>query len=299
MYLPLMYYPLSKDNRNTGFLMPSYGSSTVQGADDQQRVLLGDQPQPGRHDSARLVFEDRAGDGRRVSIHVARRIGQHPNGLPERAPDDVRRRSTATRSSSRGAAASACTATSARASAASWYAQGRADYSIGPDRRSALQHRHHPRVAAHADLRRIGQRHDQRAARHRHDTIATSTSPRTARSSLRGERAAHQHRAAGSAHRPACRFTPRSIRSSCASSSRQFNERPRRCRQTTALDRLDIMPAIRFPFNKLPFLAFNTTAQFRNTFWSDSLLTELVNGRGSARCRRCGSTRRSPGGSSS
>ena len=26
-----MYYPLSKENRNTGFLMPSYGSSTVKG----------------------------------------------------------------------------------------------------------------------------------------------------------------------------------------------------------------------------------------------------------------------------
>jgi LPS-assembly protein len=31
LYLPIMYYPLSKDNRNTGFLMPSYGSSTVKG----------------------------------------------------------------------------------------------------------------------------------------------------------------------------------------------------------------------------------------------------------------------------
>ena len=51
MYLPVMYYPLSKDNRNTGFLMPSYGSSTVQGTDHQQRVFLGDQPQPGRDDS--------------------------------------------------------------------------------------------------------------------------------------------------------------------------------------------------------------------------------------------------------
>ena len=31
LYLPVMYYPLSKENRNTGFLMPSYGSSTVKG----------------------------------------------------------------------------------------------------------------------------------------------------------------------------------------------------------------------------------------------------------------------------
>ena len=31
LYLPYMYYPISKDNRNTGFLMPSYGSSTYKG----------------------------------------------------------------------------------------------------------------------------------------------------------------------------------------------------------------------------------------------------------------------------
>ena len=47
------------------------------------------------------------------------------------------------------------------------------------------------------------------------------------------------------------------------------------------------MPAVRFPFNKLAFLTFNTTAQFRNTFWTDSMLTEVVNGRrGAVRVRR-------------
>ena len=38
------------------------------------------------------------------------------------------------------------------------------------------------------------------------------------------------------------------------------------------------MPAVRFPFNKLSFMTFNTTAQFRNTFWSQSQLVDLVNG---------------------
>ena len=44
------------------------------------------------------------------------------------------------------------------------------------------------------------------------------------------------------------------------------------------LHRFDIVPAIRLPFNKLAFLTFNTTAQFRNTFWSQSQVMELVNG---------------------
>ena len=49
------------------------------------------------------------------------------------------------------------------------------------------------------------------------------------------------------------------------------------------------MPAVRFPFNKLAFLTFNTTAQFRNTFWTDSVLTEIVNGieRPTAHAARC------------
>jgi hypothetical protein len=45
----------------------------------------------------------------------------------------------------------------------------------------------------------------------------------------------------------------------------------RTVKKNDSIDRLDVIPAIRFPFTKLPFLGFNTTAQFRNTFWSDSM----------------------------
>ena len=47
LYMPIFYYPVQKDDRATGFLIP-----IVRGLDDpravvEQRVLLGDQPQPG------------------------------------------------------------------------------------------------------------------------------------------------------------------------------------------------------------------------------------------------------------
>ena len=58
---------------------------------------------------------------------------------------------------------------------------------------------------------------------------------------------------------------------------RQFNT-DRTLQTDDGLNRFDIVPAVRFPFNKLAFLTFNTTAQFRNTFWTDSLLTDIVNG---------------------
>jgi hypothetical protein len=66
--------------------MPLYGSSTIQGAHAQQRLLLGHQPQPGRDDPLRLVLEDRAGPRRRVP--VCRGAGvRRPDPLlqPERA----------------------------------------------------------------------------------------------------------------------------------------------------------------------------------------------------------------------
>ena len=48
--------------------------------------------------------------------------------------------------------------------------------------------------------------------------------------------------------------------------------------QDRGLHRFDIIPAVRFPFNKLAFLTLNTTAQFRNTYWSQSTLVDIVNG---------------------
>ena len=41
------------------------------------------------------------------------------------------------------------------------------------------------------------------------------------------------------------------------------------------IDRLDIVPVLRFPYTKLPFLTLNTSLTWRNTFWSDSFSTCL------------------------
>ena len=64
--------------------MPSYGSSTLSGPGDQQRIFLGDRPQPGRHDPARLVFEDRPGHHRRISVRLAERRRQHEQHVSQR-----------------------------------------------------------------------------------------------------------------------------------------------------------------------------------------------------------------------
>ena len=108
-YLPAMYYPINKEDRATGFLIPIYGASTIKGQTLQQRVLLGDQPQPGRDVLPRLLLEDRAGLRRRVPLRRSRRlVGQRPDLRAARArrhlraagrhDDDAAAASTATRS---------------------------------------------------------------------------------------------------------------------------------------------------------------------------------------------------------
>jgi hypothetical protein len=39
----------------------------------------------------------------------------------------------------------------------------------------------------------------------------------------------------------------------------------------SGLTRLDLFPTVRFPFTKLPFLTFNSSLGFRETYWSESL----------------------------
>ena len=62
-YLPAMYYPINKEDRATGFLMPVYGTSTLPRLVVQQRLLLGDQPQPGHDAAPRLVHATGQGYG--------------------------------------------------------------------------------------------------------------------------------------------------------------------------------------------------------------------------------------------
>ena len=94
-YLPWMYYPIQEDDRATGFLMPTYGASTVPGRVDQQRVLLGHQPQQRRHRLPRLAHHDRPGPGGRVPLRARAERARRRRGVPaerKRAARPVPRR---------------------------------------------------------------------------------------------------------------------------------------------------------------------------------------------------------------
>ena len=88
MYLPIFYYPIQEDDRATGFLIPTYGTSTYRGQFVEQRLLLGHLAQPGRDDRARLVLQGRPAGGRRVPLHRERRVaGQRTRLVPRREVD--------------------------------------------------------------------------------------------------------------------------------------------------------------------------------------------------------------------
>jgi LPS-assembly protein len=42
----------------------------------------------------------------------------------------------------------------------------------------------------------------------------------------------------------------------------------------SGLSRIDVFPTIRFPFTKLPYLTFNSSMGFRETYWTDSQLSD-------------------------
>ena len=295
IYLPIMYYPLSKDNRNTGFLMPSYGSSSYKGQTISNAFFWAinrSQDATFLHDWFSKTGQAVAGEYRYVSLGGSGNVrtdflNEHPItfiGTDGEEVEQPGRRSfrhvRQPQPESRRLVVRA----------------GARRLLHRPDGRSALRHRHRAGVEAHAELRRIGERHDQGHPRHRH-----LRSQRILRRELdlvaARNVAAHQRRPAGSAAAGTAdlRVGQLRIRPHRAETVQRATAR---LDQDDGLDRLDIVPAVRFPFNKLAFLTFNTTAQFRNTFWTDSMLVDIVDGVERGRPARA-STRRSRAGSSS
>ena len=111
MYLPAFYYPIQEDNRATGFLIPTYGSSTLKGQIISNAFFWA----IGRsHDAthlSRLDDQGRPSARRRVSLRAR-------PGLPRQQPLHLDQRETGDRD---------------RAAAWPRPAAGRKSYSIGGD----------------------------------------------------------------------------------------------------------------------------------------------------------------------
>ena len=250
IYLPMMYYPLSKDNRSTGFLMPSYGSSSYKGQTISNAFFWAinrSQDATFLHDWYSKTGQAVAGEYRYVSLGGSGNIrtdflNEHPTtfvGTDGEPVEQEGRRTFRTYGNL------------SQSLGGSWYAQARADYSSDLLSIASMTRTSRGRHGAR------GATADRRAARPKGSalpapTIGTSISPRTRR-----------HRCA--AHAPRINVVPAGSSPAGTAGVRvgELGVRPHRAEdsstQTHALSRdeglhrFDIVPAVRFPFNKLAF----------------------------------------------
>lgn len=267
LYLPIMYYPLSKDNRNTGFLMPSYGSSTVKGQTISNAFFWAiDRSQDATflHDWYSKTGQSIAGEYRYVSLGGAGNfrsdfLNEHPTEYVTIDGDQIQQ---AGRRSFR------ANGNLSQRLGGSWYAQAQADYSsdLAVDQLYST------------DITRASRRNRSYGGSVSGTTKGLRVTGRYDRNEYFAENGTSSLRANAprlNVARPDRLIGRLPIYASVTSEfvrlkQQQFNA-DHTITRNDDIDRLDVIPAIRFPFNKLPFLAFNTTAQFRNTFWSDSL----------------------------
>ena len=270
LFLPVFYYPISNDNRQTGFLMPSYGSSTYEGQVHQQRVFLGDRPQPGRDVPARLVLEDRAGGERRIPLRGPARQRQ-PADQFHRQPSCDLRDQRGVEHRGRGAELSA-DREHEPGTRRDLVCAGAGQLLFQHQRSATVERRPQPDLATEQIAGRI----DWRALRgyritgtyDRNEAFTGTTS-----SNVRGSAPRIN------VSRPDRLLGPVPVYASVNTEYVHLAQQDHNFTAGTVtrrdIDRLDIQPVLRFPFNRLTFLSFNTSLMWRNTFWSDS---QLANG---------------------
>jgi LPS-assembly protein len=274
IYLPLMYYPLSKENRNTGFLMPSYGTSSYKGHTISNSFFWAiDRSQDATflYDWFSKTGQAMAGEYRYVSLGGTGNIrtdflDEHPTTFIDSDGSEVEQAGRRT---------FRLYGNLSQQLGGSWYAQGRADYSsdLAVDR------------LYDSDIARATRRTRSYGGSLSGTTKGVRVTGTFDRNEYFAENSTSSLRGAlprVTVARPDRLIPGLPVYASVNSEAvrieqRQFNS-DRTLERDTGLNRFDIVPAVRFPFNKLAFLTFNTTAQFRNTFWSESVLTDLVNG---------------------
>ena len=277
LYLPLMYYPLSEDNRNTGFLMPSYGSSTYKGQTISNAFFWAinrSQDATFLHDWYSNTGQSIAGEYRYVSLGGAGNfrsdfLNEHPTTFVGTDGSEIRQegrrsfRSYGNLSQSLGR---------------SWNVQGRADYSsdltvdqlysTDISRASRRTRNLGGSVSGTTKGIRVSGTYD------RNEYFAENGT-----SSLRGNapriNVVRPDRLLGRLPLYTS-FNTEYVNIKADRYDANHVKQPGGL--NSGLTRVDFIPAIRFPFNKLPFLAFNTTAQFRNTWWSESLADDSESG---------------------
>jgi LPS-assembly protein len=274
LYLPIMYYPLSKENRNTGFLMPSYGGSTVKGQTISNAffwAITRSQDATFLHDWYSKTGQSIAGEYRYVSLGGSGNLrsdflNEQPLSYVTVDGDEINQE---------GRRSFRMNGNLSQRLGGSWYAQGQADYSsdLAVDQLYST------------DIARASRRTRSFGGSVSGTTKGLRVTGRYDRQEYFAENGSSSLRA--NAPRIAVQRPDRligrlpiyaSMNTEFVSLKQQQFNKDRVLGDKDDISRLDLIPALRFPFTKLPFLGFNTTLQFRNTFWSDSQLRDLETG---------------------
>ena len=266
IYLPIMYYPLSEDNRSSGFLMPTYGSSSVKGQ------MIGNaffwainrsQDATIMHDWYSKTGQAIAGEYRYASL-----------GGSGNVQSDFLNENALTYLSSDGEEVHAPGRRSFRVNGNMnqrfgrvWQAQAQADYSSDLDvdqlystdivRASRRTRSYGGSVSGSAAGLRLMGRYDRQE--YFADDGTSSLRSNTPRINV-----SRPDRLVGRLPFYA------SVNTEFVKLEQRQYDAEHLLESDEGLSRLDIIPTIRFPFTKLPYLSFTTTATFRNTFWSRS-----------------------------
>ena len=273
IYLPLMYYPLSKENRNTGFLMPSYGSSSYKGQTISNAFFWAinrSQDATFLHDWFSKTGQAVAGEYRYVSLGGAGNVrtdflNEHPITFIGTDGEEVEQEGRRT---------FRMYGNLSQSLGGSWNAQARADYSsdLTVDR------------LYDSDIARATRRNRSYGGSVNGTTKGIRFTGTYDRNEYFAENSTSSLRGTApriNVMRPDRLLPGLPVYASVNSEYVRFEQKQFDASHVLARDeglhRFDIIPAVRFPFNKLSFLTFNTTAQFRNTFWSQSVVDVLTN----------------------
>ena len=267
IYLPVMYYPLSKDNRNTGFLMPTYGGSSVKGQTIGNAFFWAinrSQDATFMHDWYSKTGQAIAGEYRYVSLGGSGNV--RSDFLNENAltylTEDGEEVSAPGRRSFR------MFGNLNQRFGRVWQAQAQADYSSDLDvdqlyntditRASRRTRSYGGSISGTAAGLRLMGRYDRQE--YFADNGTSSLRSNTPRINV-----SRPDRLVGRLPFYA------SVNTEFVNLEQRRYDTDHIVRSDEGLGRLDIVPTIRYPFSKLPYLSFTTTATFRNTFWSRSL----------------------------
>jgi LPS-assembly protein len=265
LFLPALYYPIGSEARQTGFLMPSYGSSTYRG----QVISNGFFWAMGRSRDATFLHDWYSKTGQAVSGEY-RYASLKGGGLLK--TDFLNEKPTAytqpdgSQGLYPGSKSFTLNGFLNQGLAGSWYTQARASYfsNISVQQRSTV------------DLNQTSQRNRILGGSVTGALLGyrvTGTYDRneyfsgTNASSIRGNAPRINF------SRPDRLLGPLPVYASLTNEYVHLMQESRGGEKvvTNNIDRLDVQPMIRYPFNKLTFLTVNSSLMWRNTFWSDSL----------------------------